>query len=74
MKIFKFRYADAEGKPYYYTLTLPSDAAQLIGHDLNGREVYEGDWLIDCVGNEFTATIHDVREVVHNFTLKEDSK
>lgn len=29
----------------------PESVAQLVGHDSNGREVYEGDKLADKVGN-----------------------
>lgn len=42
----KFRYKDADGKPFYKELTLPDDAVQLVAHDKNGREVYEGDVVI----------------------------
>lgn len=43
MKKFKFRYMNADGKPYYKQLTLPNDATLLIGYDADGREVYNGD-------------------------------
>lgn len=43
MKKFKFRYMDADGKPYFKRLTLPNDAALLIGYDADGREIYNGD-------------------------------
>ena len=43
MKTFKFRYTDADGKPYFKRLTLPNDAALLIGFDSDGNEVYNGD-------------------------------
>ena len=48
MKKFKFRYLDADGKPYFKRLTLPNDAALLIGYDAQKREVYDGD-VIDYV-------------------------
>lgn len=43
MKKFKFRYMDADGKPYFKRLTLPNDAALLIGYDADGTEIYNGD-------------------------------
>lgn len=43
MKTFKFRYTDADGKPYFKRLTLPNDAALLIGFDSDDREIYNGD-------------------------------
>ena len=50
MKEFKFRYTQ-EGVTQFYALLLPDDAVQLIGHDLNGQEVYDGDKLIKTVLN-----------------------
>lgn len=47
MKTFKFRYRDADGHYIYKELTLPDDAAQMVGCDLNGTEVYDGDILLD---------------------------
>lgn len=35
----------------------PDSVAQLIGYDVDGKEVYEGDTLIDILGNEYTARI-----------------
>ena len=46
MKEFKFRYTQ-EGVTQFYALLLPDDAVQLIGYDLNGQEVYDGDKLWD---------------------------
>ena len=43
MKTFKFRYTDADGKPYFKRLTLPNKTAILIGYDGCGNEVYNGD-------------------------------
>ena len=34
-----------------------TDLAQLIGYDCDGREVYEGDTLVNEHGEEFTATL-----------------
>ena len=31
--------------------------AQLVGYDVDGKEVYEGDTLTDILGNEYTARI-----------------
>ena len=33
----------------------PDSVAQLIGYDVDGKEVYEGDTLTDILGNEYTA-------------------
>lgn len=35
-----------------------STLARLVGYDSDGREVYEGDILVDAFGNEFTARLH----------------
>lgn len=35
----------------------PDSVAQLVGYDVDGKEVYEGDKLVDILGNEYTATI-----------------
>lgn len=35
----------------------PDSIAQLVGYDVDGREVYEGDTLTDILGNEYTAKI-----------------
>lgn len=38
----------------------PDTVTQLVGYDANGKEVYEGDILIDKNGYEFVATIQSV--------------
>lgn len=59
MRPIKFRYRDADGKPYYKTINLPDDAAQLVDRDDNGREVYEGDILcMDYNGVHYEYTAH----------------
>lgn len=35
----------------------PDSVAQLVGYDVDGKEVYEGDTLTDILGNEYTARI-----------------
>lgn len=44
----------------FYHEVDPDTVAQLIGHDSQGREVYEGDKLADEMGNEYTATLNQV--------------
>lgn len=39
-----------------YTVA-PDSVAQLVGYDVDGKEVYEGDTLTDILGNEYTARI-----------------
>ena len=51
MREFKFRYKDAEGKPFFKTVSLPDDASRLIGIDIHGQEVYEGDTVIRIAPN-----------------------
>ena len=49
----------------------PDSVAQLVGFDSNGKEVYEGDKLIDCEGDEYTASICNPPQVTAVSTLKE---
>lgn len=59
MREYKFRYRDADGKPYYKTITLPDDAAMMVDRDEHGREVYEGDILqADYNGVHYEYTAH----------------
>ena len=45
--------------------------AQLVGFDRDGREVYEGDILLDELEQEYTAEIYDRPEKIHALKLKE---
>ena len=44
-------------KQHKYIEVDPDSVKQLIGHDINGREVYEGDILVDHVGTEYIARL-----------------
>jgi len=64
---YKFRGIDEEGNFHYGDLVqckismimeengavkvIPASVAQLIGYDIDGKEIYEGDVLIDKDGN-----------------------
>ena len=59
MRGIKFRYKGADGLPFYKTITLPDDAAQFVGKDKHGREVYEGDILqMDWHGVHYEYKVH----------------
>ena len=47
MKTVKFRYKDATGDYTYEELELPDDAEQFIDTDINGKEIYNHDHLVD---------------------------
>ena len=49
----------------------PESIAQFVGRDKDGREVYEGDVLIDELEQEYTAEIYDRPEKIHALKLKE---
>lgn len=38
----------------------PDSIAQLVGYDVDGKEVYEGDTLIDDDGQEFVASLQGI--------------
>lgn len=48
----------------------PNSAALLIGYDINGEEIYEGDAIIDDLGREITADFHT--SFCHYCTLKKE--
>lgn len=48
-----------------------NSVAQFVGVDFNGREVYEGDILLDDLENEHVAEIFDRPAVIKSLTLKE---
>lgn len=50
---------------------LPESVAQLVGYDSNGREVYEGDIVVDELTQEYTAEIYDRPEKIAMLKLKE---
>ncbi len=51
----------------------PETVAQMIGHDKDGVEIYEGDKLVDNLGREHIATIQDTIELIAELKLKEDA-
>lgn len=49
---------DGEGcDAFKFVCILPATAAQLVGYDSNGNEVYEGDVLVSTSGCKFVATL-----------------
>lgn len=51
----------------------PETVAQMVGHDKDGAEIYEGDKLVDNLGREHIATIQDTFELIAELKLKEDA-
>ena len=49
----------------------PDTVKQLCGLDANGKEVYEGDILLDELENEHAAEIYDRPNFLASLTLKE---
>lgn len=45
-----------------YELVDPDSVAQLVGFDCDGREVYEGDILVDTGGNEHVARLESTAQ------------
>lgn len=62
--------------PLDYRRSFPVDEdsiAQFVGYDCDGREVYEGDVLIDELEQEYTAEFYDRPEKIRSLKLKEAS-
>lgn len=51
----------------------PDSVAQLVGYDANGKEVYEGDILLDELDNEHVAEIYDRPNFLAELVLKENA-
>lgn len=49
----------------------PETVVQLVGYDTDGREVYEGDIVVDELTQEYTAEIYDRPEKIAQLKLKE---
>ena len=64
---------DEKSKPYRNYPVDEDSIAQLVGYDADGREVYEGDVLIDELEQEYTAEIYDRPEKIRSLKLKEAS-
>ena len=47
LKTVKYRYKDASGDYTYETFDLPDDAEEFVNIDSNGREIFNGDYLVD---------------------------
>lgn len=59
-------YATTGGYPYIIEDVVwfevePDSVAQFVGYDCNGREVYEGDIIIDSDGNELPAMLFAIQ-------------
>ena len=64
--IYGTGYAELFGKIYIFDAEFgmayhvaPDSVAQLVGYDEDGREVYEGDWLVLKNGTEYQARLFD---------------
>mgnify|MGYP007069909634 FL=1 len=69
-KILTFK----KGFQGFYPVVVEEDSiAQLCGYDKNGKEVYEGDTLIDDIGEEYIARIYDPPQCISDLMLKEPS-
>lgn len=51
----------------------PGTVAQLVGHDKHGKEVYEGDILLDDFEQEHVVEIYDKPSVIAELVLKEQT-
>ncbi len=52
----------------------PESVRQLVGVDKNGREVYEGDVLLDELEQEHVAEIYDRPKYLGSLKLKEENR
>ena len=55
----------------YHVHVIPDTVAQFVGYDKNGKEVYEGDTLIDESDEEYIARIYDPPQCISSLLLKE---
>ena len=60
-------YAITGGRPYIieehvWCEVYPDSVVQLVGYDADGREVYEGDTLVDADGNKHVARLESVTQ------------
>ena len=53
------RYGLLEPNRNEWTIVYPNSVAQLVGYDDNGKEVYEGDIIVDVHGYELEASLRD---------------
>ena len=61
--VFGFYVEDVDGvnivENGYAYLVEPESVAQLVGYDVDGNEIYEGDWLVLKNGTEYQARLFD---------------
>ncbi|MBQ3434218.1 MAG: hypothetical protein IJK33_02515 [Clostridia bacterium] len=73
-KLFGEKFGFGEVADLYVNFCFDNDystLSQLVGVDKNGREVYEGDSVVDEWGNEYEASFAPVPELFSKCELKE---